>query len=205
MFKNGGCLFMIMKVIIVTGSVGTGKTTISKKSANKLNFDYIDVNKVIKKYNISEGYDWKRKSKIIDIKKLNKVLIKEIANIKDYNKKINNKIKKSIKTKNNNEKSIKIMKNQLKNIKGIIIDSHLSHYLPKKYVDLCIVTKCDLKILEKRLKKRRYSKAKIRENLDAEIFDVCLSESREAGHKTIVVDTTKCIKRNLYFVLKKLS
>lgn len=196
---------MIMKVIIVTGSVGTGKTTISKKSANKLNFDYIDVNKVIKKYNISEGYDWKRKSKIIDIKKLNKVLIKEIANIKDYNKKINNKIKKSIKTKNNNEKSIKIMKNQLKNIKGIIIDSHLSHYLPKKYVDLCIVTKCDLKILEKRLKKRRYSKAKIRENLDAEIFDVCLSESREAGHKTIVVDTTKCIKRNLYFVLKKLS
>ena len=27
---------------------------------------------------------------------------------------------------------------------GIVIDSHLSHYLSKKFVDLCIVTKCNL-------------------------------------------------------------
>ena len=73
---------------------------------------------------------------------------------------------------------------------GIIIESHLSHYLPKRYVDLCIITKCNLKVLEKRLKKRRYNKKKIRENLDCEIFDVCLNEAREIGHKVVVVDTT---------------
>ncbi len=162
MFKNGNCLFMSMGVIIVTGSVGTGKTTISKKLAKKLNLHYIDVNKIITKYNISEGYDKKRKTKIIDIKKLNKVLIREINNFK--------KIKKEI-----------------------IIDSHLSHYFPKKYADLCLVTKCNLKVLEKRLKKRRYSKTKIRENLDAEIFDVCLNEAKENGHKVIVINTTKGI------------
>ena len=81
-----------------------------------------------------------------------------------------------------------------KALKGIIIDSHLSHYLPKKYVDLCVITKCSLKTLEKRLKKKKYSKEKIKENLECEIFDVCLNEAKEAGHKILVVDTTKGIK-----------
>jgi len=161
---------MTMKVIIVTGSVGTGKTTISKKLAEKLNFDYVDVNRIIKKYDVSEGYDKKRKTKIIDTKKLNKVLIKEI--------------KKLIK-------------------KGIIIDSHLSHYLPKKYVDLCIVTKCNLKVLEKRFKKRRYSEAKIRENLDTEIFDVCMTEAEENKLKVLALDTTKPL--NIKNIINKIG
>jgi len=148
-----------MKVIAVTGTPGTGKTTLSKKLALKLGFSYLDVNKIIKKYNLSEEYDKKRKTKIIDIKKLNKELIKEIKSIKN----------------------------------GLIIDSHLSHYLPKKNVDVCIVTKCNLKLLEKRLKKRRYSKLKIRENLDSEIFDICSNEAKEKGHKVLVVDTTKTV------------
>ena len=95
------------------------------------------------------------------------------------------------KKKFNKNKSIK---NNNKNIKnGLVIDSHLSHYLPKKYVDLCIVVKCELKELERRLKKKKYSKDKVKENLDAEIFDVCLSEARENKHKILVVDTTKSI------------
>lgn len=149
-----------MKTIIVTGTPGTGKTTLAKKLSKKLSYEYIDVNEVIKENKLKEGYDRKKKSYLIDVKKLNKSLIKVI---------------------NNSKKN-----------KGIIIDSHLSHYLPKKYVNLCIVTKCDLKKLESRLKKKRkYPKAKIRENLDCEIFDVCLNEAKEAGHKIIVIDTTK--------------
>ena len=153
-----------MKKIIVTGSVGTGKTSLAKALSKKLNYNYIDVNKIISKYNLSEGYDKKRKTKIIDIKKLNNYLIKEIKNSK--------------------------------NNKGIIIDSHFSHYLPKKYIDLCIVTKCNLKILEKRLKKRKYSKEKIRENLDAEIFDVCLEEANQKKHKIIIINATKKVNIN---------
>lgn len=79
--------------------------------------------------------------------------------------------------------------------RDLIIDSHLSHYLPKKYVDLCIVAKCDLKELKKRLEKRKYSKEKVRENLDAEIFDICLNEAEEGDHYTFVTDTTKGIKK----------
>jgi len=178
-----------MKTIIITGSVGTGKTTLAKKLSRELNFEYLDVNKIVNK--ISEGYDKKRKSKIIDTGKLNKLLIKEISIIKKSNKK-NPIIKNSL----NNKKNKKI-----KN--GIVIDSHLSHYLPKRYVDLCIVTKCDLKELEKRMKKRRYSKDKIRENLDAEIFDICLAEAEESGHKVIVVDTGK--KVNLKEIIKQIN
>src|SRR3989338_7356909 len=100
-----------MKIIAITGTPGTGKTALAKALAKKLNYKYVDVNKIINKHNISEGYDKKRKTKIIDVKKLNKCLIKEINYFKAINKKNPNKIKKH---------------------NGLIIDSHLSHYLPKK-------------------------------------------------------------------------
>ena len=148
-----------MKVIIVTGSVGSGKTTLSKKLAGMMNFEHVDVNKVIKEHNLSEGYDKKRETKIIDTKKLNAVLMKEIRKYKDR--------------------------------KGVVIDSHLSHHFPKRHVSACIVTKCDLKVLETRLRKRKYSGEKVRENLDAEIFDVCLNEAKENYGKIFVVDTTE--------------
>jgi adenylate kinase len=150
-----------MKVIIITGSVGSGKTTLSKKLSKFLNFNYIDVNNVINDNKLSDGYDKNNMCEIIDVKKLNKVLIK----------------------------LIKLSK------KGLVIDSHLSHYLNKKYVDLCIVTKCDLNFLRKRLKKRKYSEKKIRDNMEAEIFNVCLEGSKEKGHKTLIVDTTKVITK----------
>ena len=40
---------------------------------------------------------------------------------------------------------------------------------------------------------RKYPRSKIRENLDAEIFDVCLNEAKEKKHEISVVDTTKGI------------
>lgn len=128
----------------------------AKKIAKKLNYDYIDVNKLIKKNKLFESFDKKRDCYVINTKKLNSFL-------KDL-------IKKSK--------------------KSLVIDSHLSHYLPKEYVNLCIVTKCDIKVLKKRLQKRKYSKEKIKENIQAEIFDVCLNEAKEKKHKILIIDTT---------------
>ncbi|MDP7180733.1 MAG: adenylate kinase family protein [Candidatus Woesearchaeota archaeon] len=156
-----------MKVIAISGTPGTGKTTLAKKLSKKLSYPILDVKKFIKSKKLSESYDKKRKTNIIDTSKLNKELIKEI-----------NKVKKE------------------HNPKGIIIDSHLSHYLPKKQVTLCIITKCNLKTLNTRLKKRRYSKLKIRENLDAEIFDTCHIEAKEKQHNTIVITTTNALNMN---------
>ena len=63
--------------------------------------------------------------------------------------------------------------------------------MPRKYADLCIVTKCGIKELNKRLKKKKFHQSKIKENIEAEIFDVCLNEAKERKHKIIVIDTTK--------------
>ncbi len=148
-----------MKVICVSGTPCTGKTTLAKRLAKQASYKYIDVNKLIKDNKLNESYDRKKKCYVVDVKKLNKILIGLIK-----------------------EKD-----------KNLVIDSHLSHHLPKKYVNLCIITKCDLKILEKRLIKRKYLKSKIRENLDCEIFDICLNEAKENKHKIKIVDTSKKI------------
>ncbi len=75
--------------------------------------------------------------------------------------------------------------------KDLIIDSHLSHFLPKKYVDLCIITTCDIKILNKRLEKRKYSKNKIKDNLESEIFEICLIEAKKKKHNIHIIDCSK--------------
>lgn len=163
----------MFKTIIISGSVGTGKTTLAKKLAKKLDCRYLDVNQLIKENKLSESYDKKRKCKVIDIKKLNPILTKEINKTKTEKKH-----------------------------KGIIIDSHMSHFLPKKYVNMAIITKCNLKTLAKRLKKRHYNKKKITENLECEIFDVCLNEAKEQGYKIKIIDTTNGI--DIVSILKKL-
>lgn len=157
-----------MKVIVVSGSVASGKTFLAKRIAKEKGYKYLDVKAVIRKSKVTLGYDRKMRSKIIDINKLNKALIKIIRNSKQ----------------------------------SLVIDSHLSHHLPKKYVDLCIITKCSLKTLKKRLQKRKYSRDKVRVNLDAEIFDVCLVEAKELGHKIKVVDMTNVAGMHDFLVKK---
>ncbi len=89
------------------------------------------------------------------------------------------------------EKLSKFLIDFIKNSgESLVIDSHLAHYLPKKYIDLCIITKCELKELKKRLEKRKYNKEKIRENLDSEIFEICLNEAIENSHTILIIDTT---------------
>lgn len=143
-------------IIAVSGSPGTGKTTVAKELAKKLKYKYLDVNALIKERGLSSGHDDVRNCEIIAVDVLNN----ELADI-------------------------------IKEDCGFVIDSHLSHYLPKEWVDFCIIIKCDIKVLEERLKKRKYTKDKIRENLDVEIFDTILNEAKEAEHNIVEVDTTK--------------
>lgn len=84
-----------------------------------------------------------------------------------------------------------LVKEIKKSKKMLVIDSHLSQFIPSRYVRLCFVTKTDIKILGQRLKKRGYDKAKIQENLQSEIFDICLNEAMEKKHKIVVIDTSK--------------
>ncbi len=148
--------------IIITGTPGTGKTTVAKRIAKKLHLQYLDINEFIIDNNLEISFDKKRNCKIID----EKIFAKKIEE-------------------------------HLKKNKDLIIDSHMSHYIKPKYADLCIVTKCDLKTLQKRLKKRGYSDFKIKENLESEIFDVCYEEARKNGYEPIIINTTKTTNKQL--------
>ncbi len=140
-------------IIAISGTPGTGKTTLAKELAQRLGYKYLNLGDLVRDNKIAEGYDKKRKCLIVDVQKLKS----EVLPIG----------------------------------KNTIVDSHLSHLLPPESIDKCIITTCELGELSKRLNKRGYGKEKIRENLDCEIFEVCLQEARERGHNVFVVDTTQ--------------
>ncbi len=122
--------------------------------------------------------------KYIDVKKI----IKDNKLEDSYDKERKCKV---IDTKKLNKYLIKVIKQAKKNKESLFIDSHLAHHLDPKQVDKCIITKCNLKTLKSRLKRRKYSKDKIRENLDCEIFDICYNEAKDNGHDILIIETDK--------------
>ncbi|AAB99053.1 conserved hypothetical protein [Methanocaldococcus jannaschii DSM 2661] len=68
--------------------------------------------------------------------------------------------------------------------KTIILDGHVSHLLNPDYI---IVLRCNPEIIKERLEKRGYKPKKVLENIQAEILDVCLCESKG---KVYEIDTT---------------
>ena len=152
-----------MNAIIVTGTPGTGKTTVAKLISTRLGYTYIDVNEVIKQHNICDEYDNQRMCTIVDADKLKSILEKLIKDNKE----------------------------------NLVIDSHMSQVISPKLVKFCIVTRCELKVLKKRLEERGYNETKIRENLDAEIFENCLTEAQDNNHNIHIVDTTHLNEKQL--------
>lgn len=74
--------------------------------------------------------------------------------------------------------------------KRIIIDSHISHLLPAKLVDVVIVLRCSPGVLEKRLEKKHWNKKKIIENKEAEIIGLISWEARKKHKKVFEIDAT---------------
>src|SRR3989344_5961685 len=57
-------------IVTITGTPGAGKTYISRKLTN---FDYIDLNRIIKEERLYDSYDRKDKTYDVDVKKLKKL------------------------------------------------------------------------------------------------------------------------------------
>ncbi len=67
-----------------------------------------------------------------------------------------------------------------------ILEGHFSHH----FADWAIVLRLSPSALRPRLEARRYSQAKIRENLEAEALDVILVEAVEMCRRVDEIDTT---------------
>lgn len=157
--------FTIFMRIALTGTPGTGKTTLSRLLAKKTKFRVLYLNKAVVRYKLYSGYDRERKTYVADIKKIND-FVKKRTKKGDW-----------------------------------IIDSHLSHLLSPKIIDKVIVLRCDTKELERRLRRKHWSKKKIEENVEAEMIGVIAWEARK--HKIVLeVDATKpkAIKKIIRFI-----
>ena len=180
-------------IICISGTPGTGKSHLARLLAKRTGFRYFDLNNFIKGEKLYDSYDKKDKTYDVDTKKLSKLLNMLLKKYRyEKNDKEQSSINKTFKKSASKRvdllkflSKISIKKKKKNNINNIIIDSHLSHYMESDY---CIIVKSDLKVLAERLRKRGYNETKIKDNLESEIFDICLEEAKALNRRVIIVN-----------------
>jgi len=75
----------------------------------------------------------------------------------------------------------------------VVAEGLLAHLLPKRYLTHIVVLRTRPRILERRLRTRKYSKTKTRENVEAEALDVILWEAVQIHgiNRVYEIDTTR--------------
>jgi adenylate kinase len=56
-------------VFLITGTPGTGKTTVSIQVAKRMSADYLSVTKLVRKHQLQVGFDYKRRTRVVDLRK----------------------------------------------------------------------------------------------------------------------------------------
>ena len=152
-----------MIITLISGTPGTGKTSVSKEIAKKVNAKIISLNLLAQSEGFVSKYDEERETWVINEEKLRK----KTLNL------------------------IEIAKNE--NIEVLIIESHFADIIPEKYVDLIIILRCEPSILSLRLKKRGYKEQKVKENVQSEILGNCVNFfiENEVQKPLYEIDTSK--------------
>jgi adenylate kinase len=160
--------------LLITGTPGTGKTTISRILATELRACYVEPKILLRSKGIDYVYDEKRKTRIVSLKTLRNALCERAARA-DH---------------------------------GLVIDSHIVLEAgPLPTLVRVIVLRCDPIVLERRLERKRWSKPKIGENLQAEILDICLWDAVKnyGWDKILEIDTTeKAPRQAVQSIMKNL-
>jgi adenylate kinase len=145
--------------ILVTGTPGTGKTTVSRLLATELRACYVNPKNLLRRKGIDYTYDEKRKTRTISLAKLRNALSEHAAQAAH----------------------------------GLVIDTHIAPEignLPR--LVRATVLRCDPVVLQRRLERKGWSKPKINENVQAEIFDICLWDAVKnyGWNKIVELDST---------------
>jgi adenylate kinase len=162
----------LARVIIVTGTPGTGKTTLSSALAEALEARYLNLTRFVSNNKLYGGIDIQRGTKIIDMARTRARL-----------------------------------KEKLEKMQGlVVIDTHVpDEIVPKEMVKRVFVLRTDPRILEHRLRAKKWRSSKIRENVLAEIVDSCLNSAVEhySQRRVVQFDTSHMNIRDCIALMKR--
>ena len=151
-----------MRVIAISGTPGTGKTSNSKRLNLQLNSKLFSLSEIVNKKQFFTSRDEARETYVTDENRLINYLIKKI---REYEK---------------------------QPIDFMIIEGHFVDILPADLIDMAIILRCHPERLSERLSERGYNSKKIQENLQAEILGNSVSYMIETqgDFPILEIDTT---------------
>jgi len=151
-----------MDLVIISGTPGTGKTTVSNKISEMIDVNVITLNELAISEGLIQDFDKKRDTNIINIDKLVLHVLKIIRELKK------------------------------KRIKLVIIESHFSDIVPNDIINYAFVLRCEPSVLRRRLRERGYTEEKIAENVQAEILGNCTNYliKKQMTNPLLEIDTS---------------
>jgi len=151
-----------MDLVIISGTPGTGKTTVSNKISEMIDVNVITLNELAISEGLIQDFDKKRDTNIVDIDKLVLHVLKLVGELKK------------------------------KRIKLVIIESHFSDIVPNDIINYAFVLRCEPSVLRRRLRERGYTEEKIAENVQAEILGNCTNYliKKQMTNPLLEIDTS---------------
>lgn len=146
------------RIIVVTGTPGTGKTTFARTMSSIINTHVISLSSLARRSGLVLSYDEFRETSIVNEESLSASLSRLIQ----------------------------------RHGSNVIIEGHHVSGIVPRQVGIAFVLRCHPLELWKRLRRRGYVVRKIRENVEAEILDICFAEAVDWFGKRSVceMDTT---------------
>lgn len=147
------------RIIVVTGTPGVGKTTVSALLASKLDALYIDLGQLVKREKLWSVVDETRETLIADMSKVSKRLQKIITGTE----------------------------------KDVVLDGHYAvDAVPASSIHKVFVLRREPTELRRFMLEKGFRNRKLKENLAAEVLDVCLYNAVKACgvEKVCEIDVT---------------
>ena len=151
--------------VLITGTPGTGKTSLASLIAERLSIKHVNVCDLIQQHKCYEGRDEELDTNMLDEDKLLDIL-----------------------------ETVFQEAQEVENV-SIVTDFHVCEIFPERWFDLVLVLRTRTEVLYDRLTARGYNDKKRDENMQSEIMQVILDEAREAYDPDIVHEVpSNCIE-----------